>query len=123
MHRFRRLKPVAVTNFLTIVRVYPLTVTPTGAFSLTRTHSYTLRLNQGGAGEHLVNTQIAYSTDDAAAVTGITKDAIRAAIATGKLRAKRQPLADGSPNPSPRGGKFVIQRADLVAWIDGFPDA
>lgn len=55
----------------------------------------------------------------AAEATGVTEKAIKAAIHSGALKAKRQSVtAKGEPT-----GKYLIGVPALQAWFDGLPDA
>lgn len=55
----------------------------------------------------------------AAAMYDVGPDAIRAAIRSGRLRAKRQ----GKDDKGRGRGKYLIRIADLDAWFDSLEDA
>lgn len=57
--------------------------------------------------------KLAYTVDEAMALTGIGEETIRAAVKSGNLRAKG----------IGRGRNYLILPDDLKAWIDGLPDA
>lgn len=67
-------------------------------------------------------TRLAFSVKEAAEVTGMSPDAIKAAIHSTdpqqKLRAKALSLTKTG-----RASKFVILPADLQAWLEGLNDA
>lgn len=63
--------------------------------------------------------RLALTIPDAAEACGVTDKAIRTAIRTGHLRAKRQSKdADGNGI-----GKYLIPVAALEAWLDSLADA
>lgn len=64
--------------------------------------------------------KLALTVTEAAEACGVTEKAIRAAIGTGHLRAKRQSrrTADGEGT-----GRLLVRVADLEAWLDSLADA
>lgn len=64
-------------------------------------------------------TAISYSLEGAADATGLSTSALKRAIKSGHLRAKKSATdADGEPT-----GVWVIPAASLQAYIDGLVDA
>jgi hypothetical protein len=63
--------------------------------------------------------RVALNVAEAAEACGVTEKAIRRAINTGELKAKRQSrTADGDG-----AGKFLIPVTALAAWVEGLADA
>jgi hypothetical protein len=66
-----------------------------------------------------MSAPIAYSLKGAADATGLSTSKIKAAIGSGRLRAKKSEVdPDGNPV-----GVWVIPAASLQAYIDGLADA
>ena len=64
-------------------------------------------------------TPLSYTTTGAAAATGLSAKTISRAIKAKHLRAKRShENEDGS-----LAGPYVIFHTDLMAWLEGMPDA
>lgn len=67
----------------------------------------------------MASDPLAYSLKGAAAATGVSTKTIERAIKARRLKAKRSSEdEDGEP-----AGVYVILAAELIAWLDGLPDA
>lgn len=63
--------------------------------------------------------KVALSIGEAADAVGVSKETIRRAIHTGRLKAKRT----GAKTDGDGTGKYLIRVTELEAWFDGLVDA
>lgn len=62
---------------------------------------------------------LAYTLEQAAHVCGLSKESLYRAVKSGELRGKRTSRGkDGGPP----GGKILILRKDLEAWLENLDD-
>lgn len=66
-----------------------------------------------------MSVAVSYNVATAAAATGMSRSAIKKAIASGALRAKATSVDDDSKRVT---GIYVIPSKALEDWIDGMPD-
>ena len=70
--------------------------------------------------------KLALNTDEAAVATGLSPDTIKAAIRSGRLRAKRSGRLEKDTTRGKAGdpaGRYLIYVDALREWLDGLEDA